>query len=37
MSRTTLPKRLLPMLATLADAPFDDAEWILKTSMMGFA
>ena len=29
MSRkSTLPKRLKPMLATLTDAPFDDPDWV---------
>jgi bifunctional non-homologous end joining protein LigD len=31
MSRaSTLPKRLQPMLATLTDAPFDDAGWVFE-------
>jgi bifunctional non-homologous end joining protein LigD len=37
MARTsTLPKRLQPMLATLTDAPFDDAEWIFEDKYDGF-
>jgi bifunctional non-homologous end joining protein LigD len=37
MSRTsTLPKRLQPMLATLTDAPFDDAGWIFEDKFDGF-
>ena len=37
MSRTsTLPKRLQPMLATLTDGPFDDAEWVFEDKYDGF-
>jgi bifunctional non-homologous end joining protein LigD len=37
MARTsTLPKRLQPMLATLTDAPFDDADWIFEDKYDGF-
>jgi bifunctional non-homologous end joining protein LigD len=37
MSRiSTLPKRLQPMLATLTNAPFDDAEWIFEDKYDGF-
>jgi bifunctional non-homologous end joining protein LigD len=37
MSRTsTLPKRLQPMLATLADAPFDDGGWVFEDKFDGF-
>ena len=37
MSRTsTLPKRLQPMLATLTDAPFDDADWVFEDKYDGF-
>jgi bifunctional non-homologous end joining protein LigD len=37
MSRTsTLPKRLQPMLATLADAPFDDQDWVFEDKYDGF-
>jgi bifunctional non-homologous end joining protein LigD len=37
MSRTsTLPKRLQPMLATLADAPFDDPGWVFEDKYDGF-
>ena len=36
MSRTsTLPKRLQPMLATLADAPFDDQGWVFEDKYDG--
>jgi bifunctional non-homologous end joining protein LigD len=31
-----LPKRLQPMLATLADAPFDDPNWAFETKWDGF-
>jgi bifunctional non-homologous end joining protein LigD len=31
-----LPKRLQPMLATLIDAPFDNARWIFETKWDGF-
>jgi bifunctional non-homologous end joining protein LigD len=31
-----LPKRLQPMLATLADAPFDDPNWVFETKWDGF-
>src|ERR1700755_784239 len=34
--RSTLPKRLRPMLATLTDAPFDDPEWIFEDKYDGF-
>jgi bifunctional non-homologous end joining protein LigD len=30
-----LPKRLQPMLATLTDAPFDDAGWVFETKWDG--
>jgi bifunctional non-homologous end joining protein LigD len=33
---TTLPKRLQPMLATLTDAPFDDAGWVFEDKYDGF-
>lgn len=37
MGRTsTLPKPLQPMLATLTDAPFDDACWIFEDKYDGF-
>ncbi|MBP1294272.1 non-homologous end-joining DNA ligase [Bradyrhizobium elkanii] len=37
MSRkSTLPKRLQPMLATLTDAPFDDPEWVFEDKYDGF-
>jgi bifunctional non-homologous end joining protein LigD len=37
VSRTsTLPKRLQPMLATLTDAPFDDARWVFEDKYDGF-
>ncbi|WP_439400178.1 non-homologous end-joining DNA ligase (plasmid) [Bradyrhizobium sp. PMVTL-01] len=37
MSRkSTLPKRLQPMLATLTDAPFDDAHWVFEDKYDGF-
>ena len=37
MARTsTLPKRFQPMLATLTDAPFDDAGWIFEDKYDGF-
>ena len=37
MSRTsTLPKRLQPMLATLVDAPFDNAAWVYEDKYDGF-
>jgi bifunctional non-homologous end joining protein LigD len=37
MSRiSTLPKRLQPMLATLTNAPFDDAEWVFEDKYDGF-
>ena len=37
MSRTSkLPKRLQPMLATLTDLPFDDADWIFEDKFDGF-
>ena len=37
MSRTTtLPKRLQPMLATLTDAPFDNAGWVFEDKYDGF-
>jgi bifunctional non-homologous end joining protein LigD len=31
-----LPKHLQPMLATLADAPFDDPNWVFETKWDGF-
>ena len=37
MTRTSsLPKRLQPMLATLTDAPFDDAGWVFEDKYDGF-
>ena len=33
---SSLPKRLQPMLATLTDAPFDDAGWIFEDKYDGF-
>jgi bifunctional non-homologous end joining protein LigD len=37
MGRTsTLPKRLQPMLATLTDGPFDDADWVFEDKYDGF-
>jgi bifunctional non-homologous end joining protein LigD len=37
MSRkSTLPKRLQPMLATLTDAPFDDPDWVFEDKYDGF-
>jgi bifunctional non-homologous end joining protein LigD len=37
MSRkSTLPKRLQPMLATLTDAPFDDPGWVFEDKYDGF-
>ena len=37
MGRTsTLPKRLQPMLATLTDAPFNDAGWVFEDKYDGF-
>lgn len=37
MSRkSTLPKRLQPMLATLADAAFDDPDWVFEDKYDGF-
>jgi bifunctional non-homologous end joining protein LigD len=33
---STLPKRLQPMLATLTDAPFDDADWVFEDKYDGF-
>jgi bifunctional non-homologous end joining protein LigD len=33
---TSLPKRLQPMLATLTDAPFDDAGWVFEDKYDGF-
>jgi bifunctional non-homologous end joining protein LigD len=33
---TTLPKPLQPMLATLTDAPFDDAGWVFEDKYDGF-
>jgi bifunctional non-homologous end joining protein LigD len=37
MSRTSsLPKRLQPMLATLTEAPFDDAGWVFEDKYDGF-
>src|SRR5919109_4635517 len=36
MARTSkLPKPLQPMLATLTDAPFDDAQWVFETKWDG--
>jgi bifunctional non-homologous end joining protein LigD len=37
MGRTSsLPKRLQPMLATLTDGPFDDADWVFENKYDGF-
>ena len=37
MSRkSTLPKRLQPMLATLTDAPFNDPDWVFEDKYDGF-
>jgi bifunctional non-homologous end joining protein LigD len=37
MRRTsTLPKRLQPMLATLADGPFDNPGWVFEDKYDGF-
>jgi bifunctional non-homologous end joining protein LigD len=37
MSRkSTLPKRLQPMLATLTNAPFDDPDWVFEDKYDGF-
>jgi bifunctional non-homologous end joining protein LigD len=37
MSRkSTLPKRLQPMLATLTDAAFDDPDWVFEDKYDGF-
>jgi len=37
MSRkSTLPKRLQPMLATLTDTPFDDPAWVFEDKYDGF-
>jgi bifunctional non-homologous end joining protein LigD len=33
---SNLPKALQPMLATLTDAPFDDARWVFETKWDGF-
>src|SRR2546430_22901 len=33
---STLPKHLQPMLATLTDAPFDDADWVFENKWDGF-
>jgi len=33
---SNFPQRLQPMLATLADAPFDDPEWVFETKWDGF-
>lgn len=33
---STLPKRLQPMLATLADEPFDDTGWVFEDKYDGF-
>ena len=34
--KSTLPKRLQPMLATLTDAPFDDPDWVFEDKYDGF-
>jgi bifunctional non-homologous end joining protein LigD len=34
--KSTLPKRLQPMLATLTDAAFDDPDWIFEDKYDGF-
>ena len=34
--KSTLPKRLRPMLATLTDAPFDDPDWVFEDKYDGF-
>src|ERR1700710_1172199 len=36
MNRTTVPKRLQPMLATLTDAPFDDPGWVFEDKYDAF-
>jgi len=33
---STLPEHLRPMLATLADAPFDDPDWVFESKWDGF-
>jgi ATP-dependent DNA ligase len=33
---STLPEHLRPMLATLTDAPFDDAGWVFEDKFDGF-
>ena len=33
---STLPKRLQPTLATLADEPFDDTGWVFEDKYDGF-
>ena len=33
---SSLPKRLQPMLATLTDGPFDDADWVFEDKYDGF-
>src|SRR6201996_4905301 len=34
--KSTLPRRLQPMLATLTDAPFDDSGWVFEDKFDGF-
>lgn len=34
--KSTMPDRLQPMLATLTDAPFDDAAWVFEDKYDGF-
>lgn len=34
--KSTLPKRLQPMLATLTDTAFDDADWVFEDKYDGF-
>ena len=34
--KSTLPRRLQPMLATLTDAPFDDPDWVFEDKFDGF-
>ncbi|MGY3235533.1 bifunctional non-homologous end joining protein LigD [Bradyrhizobium sp. USDA 4448] len=34
--KSTLPRRLQPMLATLIDSPFDDPNWVFEDKFDGF-
>lgn len=34
--KSTLPRRLQPMLATLTDSPFDDPNWVFEDKFDGF-